>query len=96
MEPEPLQPIAATAEAFAHFHDDGGIETHARQLSALVQQLVPEVMGLSLTFRDPQVTFTLVTTDHEWLSLDGVQYLEDGPCEAAVREGLADQTRPLG
>ena len=46
----PLEPIPATAEAFGMLVGED-VERDVRQLAALVQRQVPEVVGVSLTFR---------------------------------------------
>lgn len=82
-EDAPLEPIPATAEAFEMLGGED-VERDVRDLAALVQGQVPEVVGVSLTFREPAYTFTLAISDRSLLPLDAVQYLDDGPCVAAV------------
>lgn len=91
---DPLEPIPATVEAFDLLRDGGdGIEADVRRLAEEVRALVPDAVGLSLSFREPEVTFTLASSSPELAALDAVQYLEDGPCLEAVREGETLEVR---
>ena len=91
---DPLEPIPPTAEAFELLRgDDEGIESDVRRLAEEVRALVPAVVGVSLSFREPAVTFTLAATARDLATLDAVQYLHDGPCVAAVREGELHEVR---
>ncbi|QIG42095.1 GAF and ANTAR domain-containing protein [Nocardioides anomalus] len=89
---DPLEPVAATADAFRFlaFDDRPELEDHVRTLAARVQAVVPQTVGVSLSLAEPQVTFTMAVSDRRLLALDGVQYLEDGPALAAIRHA-----RPL-
>jgi GAF domain-containing protein len=51
-----------------------------------VQELVPECVGLSLALLDDGLTLTLVASDLRAAGVDAAQYLEGGPCVAAVDE----------
>ena len=56
------------------------------EMSRRVRKIVPECVGLSLASREHGVTFTLVASDAVIAALDGLQYLDDGPCVTAVDE----------
>src|SRR3954452_20438869 len=58
-------------------------------MGSRVQNLVPEIVGLSLTLIDDGLTFTLVSSNEHIAGLDAVQYLDGGPCIAAVQEQRA-------
>ena len=51
-----------------------------------VRELVPDCVGLSLASREHGVTFTLVASESFIAALDGLQYLDGGPCVTAVDE----------
>ena len=55
-------------------------------MAAGVREIVPDCVGLSLAYREHDVTFTLVATDEITAALDALQYLDDGPCVTAVDE----------
>jgi GAF domain-containing protein len=80
-----LEPVPETEDALS-FLGDPGLEQQVRALADQVREVVPETVGVSLSFREPEVTFTLAISDPALLPLDAVQYLEDGPCVAAVRD----------
>lgn len=80
-----LEPVPETEEALS-FLGDPGLEQQVRTLAAKVREVVPQTVGVSLSFREPEVTFTLAVSDPSLLPLDAVQYLDDGPCVAAVRD----------
>jgi GAF domain-containing protein len=55
-----------------------------------VRGVVPELVGLSLGVIEDGVTLTLVASTEQLAALDAVQYLDGGPCVAAV-----DRAEPL-
>ena len=60
-----------------------------RSLASLgrsAREVIPELVGLSLSLVEEALTFTLVA-EAELSRVDAMQYLDDGPCVAAVREG---------
>jgi transcriptional regulator with GAF, ATPase, and Fis domain len=84
-----VEPIPETSEAieeFGPFATEVGLLEHLRQMGDLVTEIVPDCVGLSLAYREHGVTFTLVASDGAIAALDGLQYLDDGPCVTAVRE----------
>jgi GAF domain-containing protein len=84
---EVMEPIPETREAIDEFgpfmHDDQLLEK-LKEMARRVQEVVPACIGLSLAYREHGVTFTLVASDELIAALDGLQYLDDGPCVAAV------------
>lgn len=56
------------------------------ELSARVRELVPACVGMSASLREHGVTLTLVASDERIALLDGVQYVDGGPCVDALRE----------
>ena len=88
-----MEPIPETFEALEEFGAylyDGDLLTDLGRMAARVREIVPECVGLSLAYREHDVTFTLVATDEITAALDALQYLDDGPCLAAV-----DEARPV-
>ena len=48
---------------------------------------MPSLVGMSLTQVSDGVTLTYVATDATTATLDGLQYVDSGPCEEAVGRG---------
>jgi GAF domain-containing protein len=85
-----MEPIPETFEAleeFGAFLYDDDLLTELGRMGHRVQEIVPDCVGLSLAYREHGVTFTLVATDEVTAALDALQYVDDGPCIAAVDEG---------
>jgi GAF domain-containing protein len=83
-----LQPLPETRDAINELEPFGEEENLLEQLleqGRKVRELVPDCVGLSLAWLADQITFTLVSSDLEVALLDGLQYVADGPCVAAVR-----------
>lgn len=87
-----MEPIPETFEALeefgAYLYDDD-LLTELGRMAARVREIVPDCVGLSLAYRQHDVTFTLVATDEITAALDALQYLDDGPCVTAVDEARA-------
>lgn len=85
-----MEPIDQTVELAAELSDpDLGVDLleHLQTTADRVQEVVPDVVGLSIAWNNHGVTFTLAATDEEIATLDAIQYLTGGPCvEAADRE----------
>jgi GAF domain-containing protein len=84
-----MEPIPETFEALEEFGGylyDNDLLTELGRMAARVRAIVPECVGLSLAYREHDVTFTLVATDEITAALDALQYLDHGPCVAAVDE----------
>ncbi len=85
-----VKPISATIEAINELDphlDDGTLLDRLVELGDRVREVVADTVGLSLAPTDQGITFTLVATDEEIAVLDAVQYVESGPCVAAVELG---------
>ena len=88
-----MEPIPETFEALEEFGAylyDEDLLTELGRMGHRVLEIVPECIGLSLAYREHGVTFTLAASDETTGALDGLQYLDDGPCVAAV-----DEERPV-
>jgi len=85
-----VEPIPESVEAMqerdAVMEDDDLLE-RLQEISVKVQELVPDCIGLSIAVVEDGLALTLVATDPEIAVLDALQYLGDGPCREAVREG---------
>jgi GAF domain-containing protein len=84
-----MDPIPETSEAieeFGPFVDGEDLLGRLRRMGERVRAVVPSCVGLSLGLREHGVTFTVVASEETIAALDGLQYLDDGPCVAAVRE----------
>jgi GAF domain-containing protein len=86
-----VEPIPETLEALKELtkYGDTEVATELHTMGNRVQRLVPEIVGLSLTLIDDGLTFTLVSSNEHIAGLDAVQYLDGGPCIAAVQEQRA-------
>jgi GAF domain-containing protein len=86
---EPLPEVRAVADQLAALGDEAldlaqGLET----VSALVVALLPSCVGVSITVVVDGDPFTVTATSDDMSALDGVQYLEGGPClDAAAGPG---------
>jgi len=84
-----MDPIPETAEAineFGPFLEDEDLLDRLRQMGERVREQVPSCVGLSLASREHGVSFTLVASEQRIAALDGLQYLDGGPCVEAVDE----------
>lgn len=90
-----MQPIPETVDALRELTREGD-PTIAQKLWAVshaVQQVVPEIIGLSLSFVEGRLTFTMTATAERIAELDGMQYLDGGPCEETMRTGRPNHYR---
>lgn len=72
--------------------------SHLQDVADRIQDVVADCIGLSITWVDEGVTFTLVASDTEIAVLDAVQYLSGGPCVEGVDRGTGlhwSNTDPL-
>src|SRR3954453_6300390 len=79
----PLEPIPETVEAVANLDpaaDDGSLLADLIRLSRRGEEIVPDLVGVSLARLDQDLTFTLVATAEEIAVLDAIQYAAGGPC----------------
>jgi ANTAR domain len=79
----PMEPIPETVEAVDELDpsvDDFDILQHLTELANRAQEIVPDLVGVSVGRMAEGLTFTLVATAAEISVLDGIQYLAGGPC----------------
>lgn len=95
-----LEPIPESREAADELEPAAdGDELLDRLVTAgcEVRTLVPECVGVSLSVARHGVTLTLMSSDRRVAVLDAIQYLDDGPCVAAVAsEQVTTFTQPDG
>lgn len=86
-----IDPVPESVRAddwFGPFVLDGyDVLDRLRVLGGEVVDLVPDCVGMSLTLVDLGVTFTAASSDVRTAVLDGVQYVDGGPCVRAVETG---------
>ena len=83
-----MEPIRETVEAVDELDpsvDDFDILQHLTQLANRAQEIVPDLVGVSVGRISKGLTFTLVATAAEIAVLDGIQYLAGGPCVEGAR-----------
>jgi GAF domain-containing protein len=87
----PMEPIPETVEAVNELDpsvDDGTLLASLCERATQAQQIVPDLVGVSVARLDHGLTLTLVATAPEVAVLDAVQYVGGGPC---VEAGHQDQ-----
>jgi GAF domain-containing protein len=85
-----VKPIPETIETAVELDrnlGDGELLSGLQSLGDEVSRVVPECIGLSLAWLDQGVTFTLASSDEDIAALDGVQYLDSGPCVDSIAAG---------
>ena len=75
-----------------HWHQlsqqqDEDVEAQMLRLADEARRLVPSLVGMSLTQISDGVTLTYVSAPDFAGTLDGLQYVDAGPCEAATARG---------
>lgn len=83
-----MEPIPDTVEALQELSrlGDEGIARTLLRISRGVEQIVPEIVGLSVSVKG-NLTFTMTATSRPVAELDGMQYLDGGPCEDTLHTG---------
>lgn len=84
-----MEPLPETLDLLSQFSMTRAAElTLAMQDKAdwIVAEL-PDCVGLSVTLRDHELTFTWLATDDRLRTVDAAQYLAGGPCELAASVG---------
>lgn len=79
----PMEPVPETVEAVEALEssvEGGGLLDTLVALADRAKEVVPDLAGVSISWREEQTTFTLVATAAEFAALDAVQYLSGGPC----------------
>jgi hypothetical protein len=92
-----MEPIPETRETLRRLSLDTDVDpeaTLARQ-GAQVLEIVPDCVGISITYIDEGLTFTLVAAPEEIALLDAIQYLHGGPCVEAATSGKPMDVRDV-
>lgn len=66
---------------------DARLGDEMQAMADRVVAAVPDCLGLSITYRDHDLTFTYLRTTDMVSVLDAVQYLTAGPCDVSSRTG---------
>ena len=88
---EPLPETVAAVQRLAEYGDTE-IAVELFRIGREVQEVVPEIVGVSLGLPADGFTFTLVASSDEVRQLDSTQYLDDGPCVEALHSGDTIET----
>jgi len=89
---EDMKPVVETQEALdllTSYSRDGHLATSISRMAQRVRSIVPECVALSLGLMDEGLTFTLVSETRDAALLDAMQYIDGGPCVAALQDGEA-------
>lgn len=83
-----MEPIPETVEALQELTrlGDESIARTVLRISQEAERIVPELVGLSVSVNG-NLTFTMTATNLPVAKLDGVQYLDGGPCEDTLDTG---------
>jgi GAF domain-containing protein len=81
-----VEPIPESSEAVAEFGPfEVDLLQNLQDMAIQVRDLVPDCVGLSLASREHGVSFTVVSSSEEIAALDGIQYVDGGPCVESVK-----------
>jgi|SoiMethySBSTD1v2_1073268.scaffolds.fasta_scaffold477451_2 hypothetical protein len=81
-----MRPVPETARLIARLHHSGQDLPDLEELAQRVESIVPQCVGLSLSYLAEPMTFTLVSSSSPVAQLDALQYLAGGPGVSAVHE----------
>jgi GAF domain-containing protein len=84
----PLEPIPETVEAITNLDlpaDAGDLLADLTRLASQAEEIIPDLVGVSIAPLANGITFTLVATALSIAVLDAVQYLAGGPCVEAAQ-----------
>lgn len=95
-----MEPIPETRRVLSDLSqfEDAGIYGELGPLAGRAQELVPSLVGLSVTVVAEGITLTYVASSEAIAALDAVQYADGGPCVTAIEEGeliALEQADPL-
>src|SRR3954451_24444117 len=89
-----MEPIPETHEALEELERYGDVELRGdlQHLTGLAKQLVPGLVGVSLSLVTEDLVLTYVASNLDIAALDAVQYTDDGPCLEAIRQEAVIET----
>jgi GAF domain-containing protein len=85
---EPIPETNAALNEYLSFADTD-IREELMRLGDIATDIVPQMVGMSLTVLDEDITFTVVASDRQAALLDASQYADDGPGEASLMTGAS-------
>ena len=88
-----MEPVPETRQVLDRIGQwsDTDLLAGLEEQGARVRRIVPSCVGLSLSYNDSGLTFTLVASSEEIAALDGVQYAVGGPCvDAVLQDSVID------
>lgn len=88
---EPLPETVAAVQRLAEYGDTD-IAVELFRIGREIQEVVPEIVGVSLGLPADEFTFTLVATSDEVREMDAIQYVDDGPCVEGLHTGDTIET----
>jgi GAF domain-containing protein len=90
---EPIPETNAALNEYLSFGDTD-IRDELTRLGDIATLIVPQVVGMSLTVLDEDITFTVVASDREAASVDAGQYADDGSYEPSLKTSAVAEGRP--
>ena len=86
-----MEPLPETSQALAALgrYGDDRLSVELANTAERVRKLAPDVVGFSVALVTQGVTLTYAATDEELAVLDGMQYLDGGPCVEAAATSRA-------
>ena len=89
-----MEPIPETREVLEELERYGDVRLRAsmERSTTLAKERVPGLVGVSLGLVSGGIVLTYVASDLDTAALDAVQYVDDGPCLEAVRQGETVET----
>jgi GAF domain-containing protein len=83
-----MRPVPETAGILRRMRRSGQEVPDLQELADRVETVVPECVGLSVSYPAEPLTFTLVSSSSPVARMDALQYLAGGPSVSAVSEEM--------
>lgn len=93
----PMEPIPETLQALSELDSPDDAGARLRQLMRLAEQardVVPDLVGVSISRVEHGITFTLVASAREIAILDAIRYAAGGPCVDGARAQQPESSDP--
>ena len=88
-----MRPVPETAGILRRMRRSGQEVPDLQELADRVETVVPECVGLSVSYPAEPLTFTLVSSSSPVARMDALQYLAGGPSVSAVSEEMPRDSR---
>lgn len=88
-----MRPVPETAGILRRMRRSGQEVPDLQELADRVETVVPECVGLSVSYPAEPLTFTLVSSSSPVARMDALQYLAGGPSVSAVSEEMPQEWR---